>query len=523
MLIYKKLHGNRLEIFLYIYIPAFYKLTGFSYSHLNISAMASKQPLKPFPLKFNFTRLILSVFFLNPMHFCAQIAPSSVVGGEFKFNENRIQCLTDDQRQDVLNDIKSNISSLQLQNRLNYDEVQKRAPTTLFSWPVKMKDGLPYNDVWGISNYVDHNSEYPNKVLDYNCGTKTYDTNAGYNHMGVDIFSWPFGWKMMDNDEVEIIAAAPGQIISIGRSQADRSCAFNNNIWNAVYVQHADGSVAMYGHMKKDSPTSKNVGDTVERGEYLGIVGSSGNSTGPHLHFEVYSEVALNGVGQDVLIDPYAGDCNDMNSESWWENQKPYINTNINAVMTHSAPPVFPNCPDQETTHIKNAFEPGESAHIAIYLRDQIAGTSINLQVLRPNGTLFHTWDFNLVQNYTSSWWYWIIEELPSVNGEWTWRATYNGQIVDHKFTVGTLGVEDKEFNAISIYPNPSNDVVNIQSPHLVKKASVVDVLGKTVMTRVNDTESIKEINLESLSKGLYFLSLEGDAHQKKIIKLIKE
>src|SRR5690606_28782991 len=125
--------------------------------------------------------------FLNPMHFCAQIAPSSVVGGEFKFNENRIQCLTDDQRQDVLNDIKSNISSLQLQNRLNYDEVQKRAPTTLFSWPVKMKDGLPYNDVWGISNYVDHNSEYPNKVLDYNCGTKTYDTNAGYNHMGVDI------------------------------------------------------------------------------------------------------------------------------------------------------------------------------------------------------------------------------------------------------------------------------------------------------------------------------------------------
>lgn len=454
----------------------------------------------------------------------AQEAPSAVIGGEFKFNENGIQCLTDDQRHEVLNDIKSSISQLKSQNRLSYDNIQNRAPKTLFSWPVKMKDGAAYNEVWGISNYVDQNPEYPNKVLDYNCGTKTYDTNAGYNHMGVDIYTWPFGWKMMDNDEAEIIAAAPGQIISIGRNQPDRSCEFNNDIWNGVYVQHADGSVAMYGHMKKNSPTSKNVGDTVERGEFLGIIGSSGNSTGPHLHFEVYSEIELNGVGQDVLVDPYAGDCNSMNTESWWEDQKPYANPNINAVMTHSAIPVFPNCPDQETTNEKNTFEPGESAVIAIYLRDQIAGTKINLKVLSPNGTVYNNWDWDwdLADNYPSSYWYWDFD-LPSLSGEWTWRATYQGQMVEHKFTVGTLSVDENEFDAISIYPNPFNDVVNIQSNTLVKKVTVVDVLGKTVMTKTNGIESIKEINLESLSKGLYFLTLEGDANQKKIIKLIKE
>ena len=50
---------------------------------------------------------------------------------------------------------------------------------------------------------------------------------------------------------------------------------------------HADGSVAWYGHMKAGSLTNKAVGQTVSSGEYLGIVGSSGNSTGPHLHFGI--------------------------------------------------------------------------------------------------------------------------------------------------------------------------------------------------------------------------------------------
>ncbi|RXJ52287.1 peptidoglycan DD-metalloendopeptidase family protein [Gelidibacter gilvus] len=473
-------------------------------------------------MKINSTLLILFSLLLCSINSFSQDISSTVIGGEYKFNENKTQCLTDEQRKEVLNDIKSNISQLKSQNRLAHNEAQKRAPTTLFSWPVKMKDGAPYNEVWAISNYVDHNSEFPNKLLDYNCGDKTYDTNDGYNHMGVDIFTWPFTWKMMDNDEAEIIAAASGQIIAISRSQFDRSCRFNDNLWNAVYVQHADGSVALYGHMKKDSPTSKNVGDTVERGEYLGIVGSSGNSTGPHLHFEVYSEIEWNGVGQDVLVDPFAGDCNSMNTDSWWEDQKPYINTNINAVLTHSAVPIFPTCPDQETTYEKNEFTPGETAIFIVYLRDQIAQTNLNLKVLRPDGTVFANRDYALVHNYSSSWWAFSYV-MPSVSGEWTCRYTYQGQVVDHKFTVGTLGVEDSEFDAITIYPNPFNDVVNIQSNSTVNKVSVVDILGKTVMTKTNGAESIKEINLESLSKGLYFLRLEGLNNEQKTIKLIKE
>lgn len=110
------------------------------------------------------------------------------------------------------------------------------------------------------------------------------------------------------------------------------------------------------------------------------------------------------------------------------------------------------------------------------------------------------------------------------MNGQWKWQATYQGQTVTHNFNVtAVLGIDEENFNATTIYPYPFNDVVNIKSNSSIKKVLVVDILGKTVLTKTNGAESIKEIILESLSKGLYFLTIEGDSHQKNIIKLIKE
>lgn len=53
---------------------------------------------------------------------------------------------------------------------------------------------------------------------------------------------------------------------------------------NQVKVRHTDGTVTSYSHM---SSFSVSVGDLVYAGDKLGEVGSTGNSTGPHLHFEV--------------------------------------------------------------------------------------------------------------------------------------------------------------------------------------------------------------------------------------------
>lgn len=51
-----------------------------------------------------------------------------------------------------------------------------------------------------------------------------------------------------------------------------------------VVVQHADGVVTAYGHMAR---IDVSVGQSVAAGDVLGAVGSTGNSTGPHLHFVV--------------------------------------------------------------------------------------------------------------------------------------------------------------------------------------------------------------------------------------------
>ncbi len=124
---------------------------------------------------------------------------------------------------------------------------------------------------------------------------------------------------MFNENGLEVIAAADGQIIYKHDGEFDMSCSFNSNPWNAIYIRHNDGSVAWYGHFKSGTLTTKNVGDTVTEGEYLGVVGSSGNSTGPHLHFEVYEDDTY---AYDKLIDPYSGPSNNWNATSWWQSQK---------------------------------------------------------------------------------------------------------------------------------------------------------------------------------------------------------
>jgi len=59
-----------------------------------------------------------------------------------------------------------------------------------------------------------------------------------------------------------------------------------------VLVDHGNGFITKYAHLKK-SLVQK--GDTVERGQVIGLVGSTGRSTGPHVHYEIhYDDKILN-------------------------------------------------------------------------------------------------------------------------------------------------------------------------------------------------------------------------------------
>ena len=60
-------------------------------------------------------------------------------------------------------------------------------------------------------------------------------------------------------------------------------CCACGSYGNYVWLDHGNGKETIYGHL-----TSAGVqpGDTVKKGQVIGLVGSTGNSTGPHLHFE---------------------------------------------------------------------------------------------------------------------------------------------------------------------------------------------------------------------------------------------
>jgi len=70
-----------------------------------------------------------------------------------------------------------------------------------------------------------------------------------------------------------IAAAAAGTIVEAGRSGA---------YGNRIVIQHEDGSVTTYNHLSRITAAA----GRVEAGAVIGLLGSTGNTTGPHLHFE---------------------------------------------------------------------------------------------------------------------------------------------------------------------------------------------------------------------------------------------
>jgi murein DD-endopeptidase MepM/ murein hydrolase activator NlpD len=273
--------------------------------------------------------IVLFCFFSFP-----SIAQDTPTGYTYSIaNDTDHPCITPQQYEMIDRQVAENLKLLKL------DIVEhKDALTTSLSWPLQAAAGFTDCSYYIVTAYVDENLS-AGSIGDYNCGTNTYDT-----HKGTDICSWPFPFYKMDHSQVEVIAAAPGTIIAKDDFHFDRHCASSTDTANYVIIQHADGSCALYWHMKSGSVTSKSIGQSVVTGEYLGVVGSSGSSSGPHLHFEVWTTTVSSSYN-----DPYFGTCNVLNGSSWWVSQKPYTEPAILKASVHTTDAVIPGCDTTET------------------------------------------------------------------------------------------------------------------------------------------------------------------------------
>jgi len=120
-----------------------------------------------------------------------------------------------------------------------------------------------------------------------------YGYRWGRNHNGIDVGDA----GIMGGTAV---AAKSGTVISTynlctHNEPKNYSCGCNGGFGNYVMIQHDDGSVTLYGHL---SYASVSVGDYVSQGQAIGAIGSTGWSTGAHLHFEIH----IGGVACDPLL-----------------------------------------------------------------------------------------------------------------------------------------------------------------------------------------------------------------------------
>jgi len=423
-------------------------------------------------------------------------------GGEYLFAQDT-KCLSDIQREEIKMELSASRKKLIEKGILKAPNGQE---IVSFGWPLQKANGLTFNNYYGISGFVDQDNTSGTK--DFNCGSRTYD-----GHKGTDYFTWPFPWYLYENDFVEVVAAEGGTIIYKKDGKDDKHCSWFGN-WNAVYVEHADGSVAWYGHMKKNGLTSKAVGQIVEKGEFLGVVASSGRSSGPHLHFEIYDH-------NNKLIDPYSGSCNSLNTSSWWFNQEPYKESIVNAVLTHSAAPVL-GCPDtEEEANLSDIFYVGETVIVGAYFKDQMTGDMATFRIKNSNGDVWDFWKRNFMNTYNASYWFWN-KTLPFNGpfGQWTFEVSHNGEVYIHEFQylapVGNSEIENS--SEVVLYPNPTTGTIQF-SGSKVHSVSVQNSVGQVI---VDWNITGQKIDISNLPNGIYFLLLQTD--EKVIVeKVIKE
>lgn len=122
------------------------------------------------------------------------------------------------------------------------------------------------------AKYIQSTGTYIWPLPGYTPGTRTY----GYRmHPILGYMRFHSGQDIGAPSSTEILAADSG-VVSY--------CGWNGGYGNCVMINHGGGRVTLYAHM---SAYNCSYGQTVTQGDVIGYVGSTGMSTGPHLHFEV--------------------------------------------------------------------------------------------------------------------------------------------------------------------------------------------------------------------------------------------
>jgi len=278
-----------------------------------------------------------------------------------------------------------------------------------------------------VQSYVDHDLSKGSR--DYQCGSRTYD-----GHDGTDIRLLDLG---MQRSGVDVLAAAPGRVVSTRDGMADVSVRSigkaeiaGKECGNRVVLEHENGWRTQYCHMAKGSIRVK-TGDRVAEGQAIGLVGLSGNTEFPHLHFTV----GLAG----AIVDPFAfgpalDSCNSGGRSLWASALQARLDYRAREILNYGFAELPPTMELVEAGDIKNHPPSRQSGVLAAYIRviGLQQGDEQALTISSPDGSLFSenaspALESNKAQYFTSSGRNRKAPAWPQGNYAATYRVTRNG------------------------------------------------------------------------------------------------
>lgn len=288
-----------------------------------------------------------------------------------------------------------------------------RDRATVFPYKFFPQSGAIYGDLFQ-NNYVDMQSGAG--ILDFECTNHTYN-----GHLGQDSDLRSFDEQTVG---VPIFAVADGVVAATHDGEFDRQVTNNpSNPANYAILDHGGGHLTYYWHMRNGS-VGVSVGQQVEAGQQIGLTGSSGNSSAPHLHFETRVN--------NVVIEPSSGACQTAPSEwaePWSIRRDTYVREFqfVRGVLDqfYSAPPYeYPR--DNHVTFGTSAVS------YVVQGQNMPQGSVWRVNFVRPNGTVAYNSGNQTFGWATSdfrwwwSWWWFNISEMHSIAGEWRFQLFIN-------------------------------------------------------------------------------------------------
>lgn len=283
-------------------------------------------------------------------------------------------------------------------------------------YPFYPQGGTLYNDLT-TGNFVDLNPS-SGVVGNYLCATYGND-----GHQGID--TGGLTWEEMAIGQ-PVYAALDGTVVSVrdGDPDMNTSCQPGGN-W--VIINHGGGREAWYFHLKQNS-VAVTLGQNVKSGQQIGLVGSSGCSFGPHLHFQSMQN------GQ--VYEPFSGPCR-AGSSGWEDQTDPppsgaFVRDMGVTVQNIGASPPLPYRAPVDNQILTSA---GGNIYYWIQFGNLPANSTWEEKYVRPNGTTEYQlgpFPFGNPTNYQFSqyWFNRFIGGMANTTGTWRIQFKVNGVLL---------------------------------------------------------------------------------------------